>query len=167
MDGLIQQPSAAESRDSIWRPVLAGVVLVVVVVGLIAFFSRSKPRAAAAVHPYASNVKLSDVKMSVAQNFVGSSVTYVDGNVTNAGDKTVTHAVVRAVFKDDVGQIIADDSLPLRVLQTSGPYPDAIDLSTSPLGPGQVKPFRLTFESIPSMWNHQYPELQVTDVALK
>lgn len=167
MGGLIQPSPVSDSRNSVLGPVLGGVALVIVVVGLIAYFGRGKPRNAAALHPYASSVKLSDIKMSVAENFVGASVTYVDGNVSNSGDKTVTHAVVRAVFKDDVGQVVLDEPLPLRVLQTSGPYPDAIDLSASPLGPGQVKPFRLTFESIPAMWNHQYPELQVVDLAVK
>jgi hypothetical protein len=55
----------------------------------------------------------------------------------------------------------------LHVLQTSGPYPDAVDLNASPLVPGQSKPFRLTFEHITADWNQQYPELQVTDVVVK
>jgi hypothetical protein len=57
--------------------------------------------------------------------------------------------------------------MPLHVLQTSGPYPDVADLSASPLAPGQSKPFRLTFEGISNQWNHQVPELQITDVVTK
>jgi hypothetical protein len=55
----------------------------------------------------------------------------------------------------------------MQVLKTDGPYPEAVDFSVSPLAPGQSKPFRLTFESISAQWNHQYPDIQVTDVALK
>ncbi len=63
----------------------------VIVVGVIALLdSRQAPRTPVAPHPYASNLKLSDLKMSAAENFVGASVTYIDGTVTNAGDKTVT-----------------------------------------------------------------------------
>jgi hypothetical protein len=167
MGGLIQPSPAAGERESNWLPVLLGIVLVIVVVGLVAFFTRSQPRTAAAPHPYASNVKLSDLKMSAAENFVGASVTYLEGTVTNTGDKTVTHAVVRVIFKDELGQVVGDESVPLHVMQPSGPYNDAVDLNVAPLAPGQSKPFRLTFESISAQWNHQYPGLQVTDVTVK
>jgi hypothetical protein len=59
------------------------------------------------------------------------------------------------------------EDLPLRILQTSGPYPDAVDLSVSPLDPNQSKPFRLTFEHVSTDWNQAYPTLQVTDVVVK
>jgi hypothetical protein len=166
MGGLIQ-PSPTTDRESSWLPVTLGIALVVVVVGVIAFFLRSQPSPAAAQHPYAANLKLTDLKMSAAENFVGASVTYLEGTVTNAGDKTVTHAVVRVIFKDDIGQVVGDDSVALRVLQPSGPYQDAVDLNTSPLAPRQSKPFRLTFERISAQWNHAYPDLQVTDVTVR
>jgi len=107
------------------------------------------------------------LKMSAAQNFVGATVTYLDGTVTNAGDKTVTHATIEVTFKDEMGQVAQREDVPLHVLQTTGPYPDAVDLSISPLAPGASKPFRLTFEHVSDAWNQQYPELHVMDVALK
>jgi hypothetical protein len=137
------------------------------VVGAVVPLLRTPPKAAIAIHPYAANLKLSDVKMSAAENFVGASVTYVDGTVTNAGDKTVTHAVIHVTFKDSLGQIAQAEDIALRILQTSGPYPDAVDLSASPLAAGQSEPFRLTFEHVSTDWNHEYPELQVTDVTVK
>src|SRR5262249_55874630 len=125
------------------------------------------PKSAASPHPYSANIKLSDLKMSAAENFVGASVTYLDGMVTNTADKTVTHVVVHVVFKDSIDQVAQAEDIPLHVLQTSGPYPDAVDLSTSPLAPGQSKTFRLTFEHVSAEWNRAYPELKVTDVSVK
>ena len=75
--------------------------------------------------------------------------------------------MVSVTFKDDMAQVAQQENVPLHVLQTGGPYPDAVDLSTSPLPPGQSKSFRLTFESISAQWNHAYPELNVTDVTVK
>jgi len=168
MGGLIEpSPLTQESPDSNVRAIVVGVAAVVVVVGVIALLNRASPRGPVAAHPYASSLKLSDLKMSVAENFVGASVTYIDGTVTNAGDKIVTHAVVRVNFTNSLDQIAQAEDVPLDVLQTSGPYPDAVDLSASPLPPGQSKPFRLTFEHISADWNHAYPELQVTDVSLR
>jgi hypothetical protein len=75
--------------------------------------------------------------------------------------------VVHVNFKNSLDQVAQAEDVALHVLQTGGPYPDAVDLSASPLAPGQGKPFRLTFEHISTDWNHAYPELQVTDVSLK
>lgn len=167
MGGLIEPSPVAVDRDSSWRPVLIGVALVVVVVGIIVLVVHEQPKGPPIPASYAPNLKISDIKMSAAENFVGATVSYLDGTITNAGDKTVIHASVRVVFKDDMGQTVGDENVPIHVLQTSGPYPDAVDLSAAPLAPGQGKTFRLTFESISSQWNHQYPELQVTDVVTR
>jgi len=167
MGGLIQPSPVPQESESNWRPVLVGVMLVVVVVGVIAWLSRAQPQTATAPHPYAANVKLSDLKMSAAENFVGASVTYLDGTVANSGNKTVTHVMVHLAFKDSLGQVAQAEDLPLHVLQTGGPYPDAVDLSSLPLAPGQSRKFRLTFEHVTADWNREYPELQVTDVSVK
>ncbi|MCI4348140.1 MAG: DUF2393 domain-containing protein, partial [Thermoplasmata archaeon] len=92
--------------------------------------------------------------MSAAENFVGATVSYVDGTITNAGNKTVTHMIVEVRFKDELGQLAQREIIPLQALKTTGPYPEAVDFSVSPLGPGQSKPFRLTFEGISAQWNH-------------
>ncbi len=167
MGGFIEPSPSIQERDSNRIPILVGMVLVIVIVGIIALFSRGQSKGSAAPHPYAANLKISDLKMSAAENFVGATVTYLDGTVTNTGDKTVTHVAVHVVFKDSLGQIAQAEDVPLHVLQTGGPYPDAVDLSTSPLAPDQSKPFRLTFEHVTEEWNHEFPELRVMDVSLK
>jgi hypothetical protein len=167
MGGLIQPtPVSEEERDSSRRIILIAVAAVIMVAVVAALLLRSQPKSASGPQPYAANLKLSDFKMSAAENFVGATVSYVDGTVTNSGDKTVTHAVVEVQFKDDLGQLAQREDIPLQVLKTTGPYPEAVDFRVSPLGPGQSKPFRLTFESISAQWNHQYPEIRVTDVAV-
>jgi hypothetical protein len=167
MGGLIQPSPGGEPRETNWAAIAIGVAAVIVAVGAIALFSRGGSKVSTTPHPYAPNLKIFNVKMSAAENFVGASVTYIDGTVTNAGDKTVTHALVRVIFRNSMGQVVGDDVMPLHLLQTTGPYLDTVDLSASPLAPGQSKPFRLTFEHISNDWNHELPELLVTDVAVK
>ncbi len=167
MGGLIQPTPVAEEPDSSRRTIAIAVAIVIVVAVVGAFLLRGQPKSASGPPPYATNLKLSDFKMSAAENFVGATVSYVDGTVANSGDKTVTHMVVEVQFKDDMGQVAQREDIPLQVLKTTGPYPEAVDFSVSPLGPGQSKPFRLTFEGISAQWNHQYPDIQVTDVAVK
>ena len=100
MGGLTQpSPLTEKQRDSNLLPIVLGVALVVVVVGVIALLTRGSPRKTTTPPAYAANLKLSDLKMSAAENFVGASVTYIDGTVTNTGDKTVTHAAVHVAFR--------------------------------------------------------------------
>jgi hypothetical protein len=169
MGSLLQPspPATREGRDSNWLAIVFGVVLVVIVVAIASLLLRTDSKIANAPHPYAANIKFSDLKMSAAENFVGSTVTYLDGTVINTGDKTVTRSVVNVSFKDSLGQTVQSDDVPLRILQTSGPYPEALDLNVVPLAPSQSKPFRLTFEHVTADWNHEYPELKVTDVSVK
>ena len=167
MGGFIESSPSTQEPDSNRIPILVGMALVIVVVGIVVLFSRGQSKGNAAPHPYAANLKISDLKMSAAENFVGATVTYLDGTVSNTGNKIVTHATVHVVFKDSLGQIAQAEDVPLHVLQTGGPYLDAVDLSASPLPPGQSKPFRLTFEHVTDEWNHEFPELRVMDVSLK
>ena len=168
MGGLTpQSPFSEQQKESNLRPILIGTVLVVVILGIILLVSRGTNKNAVAPHPYAANVKLSDLKMSTAENFVGAKVTYIDGTVTNTGNQGVIHATIHVVFKNSLGEIAQAEDVPLRVLRTGGPYLDAVDLSLSPLAPAQSKPFRLTFEHVTADWNQAYPELDVTDVKLR
>ena len=167
MARLGQQPPVAEERDPS-RLIIAIAVAVVIAVMLgLALLLREPPKAVKGPPPYAASLQFSNFKMSAAENFIGSTVSYIDGSVTNSGDKTVSRIVVQVTFKDEIGQVAQRDEVPLQVIRTSGPYPEAVDLTVSPLSPSQTQSFRLTFDSISAQWNRQYPELRVTDVTAK
>ncbi len=167
MGGLIQQNPTPEGEESKLRPILIGVFIVAVVVGILLLVFRGEQKKPVPPPAYAAYLKFSDLKTSAAQNFVGATVSYLDGTVMNAGDKTVIHAVVQITFKDDMGQTAQREELPIHVLRTGGPYDEAVDFNVSPLAPGQSKPFRLTFENISAQWNHAYPDMQVTQIVVK
>lgn len=167
MGGLIQPTPVAEEPDSSRRIILIAVAVVIALAVIGALLLRNSPKNSAGPPPYAANLKLSDLKMSAAENFVGATVNYVDGTLTNLGNKTLVHAIVDVTFKDDMGQLAQREEVPLQVLKTSGPYPEAVDLTSSPLAPGQSTPFRLTFEGISAQWNHQYPDIRVADVTAR
>lgn len=167
MAGLLEPTPIVEERDTSKRTILIAIAVVVAVVGIIALILREAPREKSGPPPYVANLKLSDLKMSQAQNFVGATVTYIDGTLTDSGDKTVTHAVVQVTFKDFYNQVAQIETVPIKVLQTGGPYLDTVDLSVTPLAPGQSKPFRLIFERLSGQWNQAYPDLQIVDLTTK
>jgi hypothetical protein len=164
--GGFMEPSPVR-RESISRPVVLGIGLVVVMVGISALLLRTSPKPESAPQPYIANVQISNLKMGEAQNFVGAKFTYVDGTVTNSGGRIVTHITVRVVFQDSMGQVAQAEDVPMFILDKSGPYPDARDLSKAPLPPGQSQEFRLTFEHVSAEWNRAYPDIKVTGVSLK
>jgi hypothetical protein len=169
MDGLLEPRlnPTTEKETSAARPIVIGIILLGVVVGILALILRSEQPRPAAPPAYAVNLKFSDLQTSAAQNFAGATVSYLDGTVSNSGDKIVSHATLQVTFKDDMGQTAQREEVPVRVLRTGGAYDEAVDLNMSPLAPGQNKPFRLTFDNISAQWNHAYPDLQVTQVSTK
>jgi hypothetical protein len=171
MGGLMQpRPAQQDESGRIWTFVGMGVGIVVIVVAALAIMGRSGRQGPVPPPAYAASLKLTDLKMSAAENFVGATVTYLDGKITNSGDKTVTRAIVQATFLNSLGQVVQRETLPIHVL-SSGPsggiYTDVVDLSAVPLAPGQSRPFRLTLEHISGDWNHAAPELKFVDVATK
>ena len=167
MGSLGQPTPVAEERDS--SRLIIGIAMVAVIGGTLAaaFLLRQPPKIAKTASPYIASLKLSDFKMSAAENFIGHTVSYIEGTITNTGDKTVTHVVVEVAFQDSIGQLAQREEVPLQVVRTNGAYLEPVDVSVSPLAPGQTQPFRLTFDSISAQWNRNYPEIRVTDVTVK
>ena len=46
-------------------------------------------------------------------------------------------------------------------------YPDLVDLSRAPVGPGQMKTVRITLEHISDDWDRSYPQMELVDLKLK
>ncbi len=167
MDSFGQPTTTTEEHDSSRMIIMIAVVVVIGIALAAALLLRQPPKAVTAPSPYIAKLKLSDFKMSAAENFIGATVSYIDGTIANTGDKTVTHVMVEVTFLDSMGQLAGREPLPLRVVRTNGAYLEPVDLNVAPLAPGQSMPFRLTFDSISTQWNHQYPDLTITDVTVK
>ena len=163
------EPAPAPEQKTNWVPLLVGLIAVVVAVGALLFFGRHKSSAGLQPNPYAQQLKLSAIKLSAAENYMGGTVTYLDFNITNAGDRALVGANVNAQFKDTMGQVVQKETLPLHVLvenQLAG-YPDLVDISRAPIGPGQTKTVRLTLEHISDQWDQSYPQMELVDLKLK
>jgi hypothetical protein len=162
MDDLLHPPPPDRAPE--WRPKILGIAAILIVAAIVVFIQRPTPHPPAPINPYAAQLEISGITLSAAQNFIGAKVTYIDGTLTNPGNKTVTSAIIHVTFRDSVGQVAQIDDVPVKVLVTSGPYPDTIDLAASPLTPNQSKPFRLIFDHVSEQWNQGYPELEVANV---
>ncbi|MGI9102459.1 MAG: hypothetical protein ACR2IF_08445 [Terriglobales bacterium] len=160
--GSVFAPPPVEEEGRRWLPLAIGAGIILVVVGAILIFGRPPKQApAAAADPYAESLVIRDLKLSAAENFVGASVNYLDGKVTNAGGKTVSGATVEALFRNSMGQVVQRETQPLMLYHTGlAGFPDVAPLSAAPLTPNQTRDFRLSFEHISADWDHGYPELR-------
>ena len=172
MAGIFPAPQRQkEEPERHWIPIAVGAAIVVVIVALLVVFG-GHPQPATAEPPqpaYAANLQISDLKLSAAENFMGATVSYLDGKITNAGPQTVTGCRIQAIFRNTIGEVVDKQAQPLMVLQTRAGfgYQDLAPLAKAPLAPNQTREFRLVFEHISSDWDHGYPELRVLALDLK
>jgi len=160
------QPQSQQIDDATPRgAMIVGALVVLLALGALILAGRNaRSNATASVDPYVKNLQLSDFKLIQAENFVGGNVTYLEGKVHNAGNKTVTGAQVRVVFKNSLQEVSQTENLPLMVITARQPYIDTADLRSQPLKPGDTSDFRLTFEHVTADWNGAMPEVTVQSV---
>lgn len=169
-----EEPSERSSGP--WVGLGVGFVLIAAIIGGLIYSSRSSPDRAvqptvigggAPTDPYAPKMQVSDVRLSQADNMIGGTVTYVEGYVTNTGDKTVTSATLEVTFKNTMSQVVQRQSEPLWIIQAREPAVDVATLAASPLKPGDKREFRLSFERISADWDRQPPALRFIVISAK
>ena len=153
---------------SVW--IIAGLVVLAVVAGLV-FAGRKKtevpPNTVLPLAAYAANLPLSQLAMSESTSLSGGKSTFVDGHIRNTGSQTVTSVTVQVIFHNDEAMPPQLETVPLALIRTREPYVDTQMVSAAPLKPGDEREFRLIFESIPTNWNYQMPEVHVVRVDTK
>jgi hypothetical protein len=158
----------AQTEPTSWLPWAIAGVVIAVGLGLLIMLGghrNSTPVATgpglAPADPYAASLAITDLKMSEASNFAGGKVTYLDGKITNHGNRSLTGITVQVAFRNDLKEIAQKETLPLSLIRTREPYVDTQPVSASPVKPGEEREFRLIFDSVAPDWNQQYPEVRV------
>jgi len=171
---LLSTPSGDASTQRSWLPwTIAGGVILLGLVALIVFSGRHQalpqPGGAqlAQPDPYAANLTIANVKMSEAANFAGGKVTYIDGEITNSGPKTLTGVTVQLGFHNELGELSQKETMAINLIRTREPYVDTQPVSAAPIQPGQQREFRLILDHVTMDWNQQYPEIRVVEVQAK
>jgi len=151
--------------------IAAGVIVVAAVV-VIFMMERGKGPApvtpiAAPADPYAASLPVTDVKMSESSNLAGGKVTYIDGHMTNNGNKTVTGISMQVLFRNAANEVAQNETQSMKWIRTRDPYVDLEPVSAAPLKPGEGRDFRLIFDAVTGGWNGVYPDLRIVRVDAK
>ena len=147
---------AAKKREKTGPNValIAAALIAVALGGAVSWFAaKSAPPAETALtaeaKTYLGSLPLEDVEMTSAESFGGGRLIEIKGNITNGGQRTVKRAVVFCVFRDAIGQIVLRQRWPI---------------VAASLKPGEKKPFRLPFDTVPASWNQQLPNVVVASI---
>ena len=149
-------PVANERPTTIY--ILTAAAALVVVVGALVLVTRprserpSVPALDADQKAYISQIVISDARMSAAENFLGHTVVYLDGRVTNRGDRAVRQIKIQMEFVDILNQVV--------LRETASP----LDPKVGPLQPGKARDFQVAFDHLPAEWNQAAPTVTVQSV---
>jgi hypothetical protein len=103
---------------------------------------------------YAPNIRIENIALSRAENFIHQEVTTLTADAVNGGGRTLAGLEVTIEFFDDANQIALRETH--AVLGVGAPA----------LASGGHRSFEVSFEHIPSSWNRQQPIVQVTGMQL-
>ena len=95
------------------------------------------------------HLQLSDVTMKATESYVKQMVTEIEGKIANSGDRTVKLAEVFCIFYNSYGEMILRERVPI---------------VKTPMKPGESRDFRLPFDTIPSTWNNQMPQVVIARI---
>ena len=97
---------------------------------------------------YRTNLSLANVHMQAAESYVNSRLIEILGDITNKGTRKLKLVEVNCVFSNYDGQPIARERVQV----------------VGELTPGQTKPFRLPFDTVPDTWNQAMPTLIIAQI---
>jgi hypothetical protein len=153
-----------EMRGGASRQVLLSVIVILAGIGIYFVLFRSPQRPASPTgsqlafgsqeQAYVPNIHLGNFAMKQAENFLNQEVKIVEGDVLNAGNRTVLALDATIEFRDTLDQIALRETRPLLLASAEG------------LKPGQVVHFEISFDHVPNSWNYQMPRVAVSGMKL-
>ncbi len=155
----IDQGLQLQGKFHLYRSVIttAAVVAALIIAGL-AYLNRPAPKgapeqpASAEATAYLPNLELSDVNMKATENFMKQQVVEIEGRIRNKGPRAIDSVEVYCLFSDVGGREIYREKA--AVVQAKG----------APLRPGEVRAFRLPFDSLPDAWNQAMPKMVIAQI---
>jgi hypothetical protein len=155
-----------DKRRPSWVPWLALLAGIAILAAIIAYLPRTPKQMAPATNGMIPNqetgsqLQLSQLKLSP----VGPDGSInLDGMVFNNSNTPVIAIATEAIFRDNNNQVIGRVAGGmLSVDKNGGPTKTFAD---DPIKPQAMRPFRLQFHNVPENWNHQVPEIRITDVS--
>jgi hypothetical protein len=165
----VLQPPESEARAPRFSPatlIIGAVVLVAIGVSIWFLLKSPKEMGTVRFHQdipvqmepaeleYGKNMRVENLALSRAENFLHQEVTTLAGEVVNSGTQRVDGLTITIEFHDTMEQIVLRETRSL------------LGVKPTPLAPGERRSFEIAFDNIPPSWNMQLPTLQLARLRL-
>lgn len=104
---------------------------------------------------YLAEIKIDNLNLSAYENMFHQKVTYLNGDITNSGTRTIRAADVTIEFYDASNKVVLRETRRI------------IGGTVRPLGSGETQSIQIGFESIPPTWNGQFPAMKISGLDLE
>ncbi|MBV8897357.1 MAG: hypothetical protein JO051_12655 [Acidobacteriaceae bacterium] len=137
---------------------VAGVLVVLALIAAAIYLARtpasttSDATASAEAKAYLPNLQLTDVSMKATENFMKQQVLEIEGKITNKGPRPLEGVEIYCYFSGVDGRTVYRERVP--IVQAKG----------AALKPGEVRNFRLPFDSLPDTWNQALPHMVIAQI---
>jgi hypothetical protein len=101
---------------------------------------------------YVRNLTLTNVDMSAHEDYFKQKVVEITGRIGNTGNRALQLVEINCVFYDPYGQVVLRQRVPIVSRKAGG------------LAPGDTKPFRLPFDTLPESWDNRMPQLVIARI---
>ena len=149
----------AQEQKGMPVAVLVGALVAILGAGFFVYLDRLSrqpppppPPLTAAAKAYTPNLRLMDVGMQKHESYLKQAVVEITGKIGNNGNRKLEVVEINCVFYDPYGQVVLRERVPI------------VGRSMGGLAPGQIKDFRLAFDSIPDSWNQALPQLVIAEI---
>jgi len=144
------------------QPVLSNAIIITIVVAVVTatggfwYYQRTAHAAPSVVvltpeaKAYVHSLKISDSDMKAHESYAGViGVVEITGKIKNDGDRPVSLVEIYCNFYDGYRQLVLRQRVPI---------------VKNGLKPGEEKPFRMAFDTIPESWNQAMPGLVIAQM---
>ena len=158
-----QQKPASDLRVTL---LLAAIVILVIAASLWFLFKPTPtpqqdtlqlvvtPKMSDSEKDYTKYLRVENVAMSRAENFLHQEVTTLNAEVVNAGPQAIAALELSVEFSDEMHQVVLREARAV--------------LGTPPaaLAAGERRAFEISFDHVPASWNMQQPAVRVSSLQL-
>jgi hypothetical protein len=104
---------------------------------------------AEAYFPYKS---MTDFDMKATESFAQQQLVEITGKITNKGGRQVSGVDAVCIFYDPYGKPVHRERM------------GVLKAREGALKPGETRPFRMAFDTIPNTWNQVFPQIGIAEM---